>query len=304
MRKYLKRVAELGLVRSGLARIGRSGGGRKAVILAYHNVVPSGHPRLGDSSLHLPVDEFRNQLDLLDQCFDLVPLRRILAGEPGEGRPLAAITFDDSYRGTVDIGIPELLGRGLPATVFVPPGLLGASAFWWDVISDAKLGGIRPAVRDFALRELGGRQSAILEWASSQGLIGGPLPELYRPVGEEEARELARLPGISLGSHTWSHVNLSRVPPEEAQAELNRSLEWLEGTPSFERVVSYPYGAWDPGLTPSMQRAGFHFGLLIQGGLTPVSSVRSTVFSVPRLNIPRGLSAEGFLVRVSGVWPA
>ena len=309
MRRIIKRALELGVVRSGLASARRATGVQKAVILAYHNVVPSHDRPMGDSSLHLPIDEFRIQLDLLEGRFALVPVDHLLSGDLDTDEPVVAITFDDAYRGSLELGIAELNSRGHPAMVFVPPGLLGEAGFWWDLLSEEDSGGVRPDVRDFALETLGGKQEAVLQWASSLGRGGRELPDLYRPADEEEVLEVAGQDGISLGSHTWNHVSLTAVSAAEAQVELRKPIDWLAGLPSSRKVkrclevISYPYGKWNPSLDSLTREAGYGSGFLVQGGVTNLEAIRSRPFSISRLNIPRGLSPEGFLARVSGVWP-
>jgi peptidoglycan/xylan/chitin deacetylase (PgdA/CDA1 family) len=273
------------------------------MVLAYHNIVESDEPPVGDTSLHLPLREFRDQLDVLESYFEVVPLHILLSREGRGGRPRVSITFDDAYRGSLRFGVPELLARNLPATVFVPPGLLGAMGFWWDLLAEDGPGGLSPEVRSFALEELGGRQGAILDWASSTGRTPRELPGSLRPATEEEVLAAADLPAICLGSHTWNHVNLPRLSNAEIDEELRRPLTWLDRSPNSLRVISYPYGGWSPRLRPSLHEAGYDFGLLIEGGRFAVSRVHSHPLSLPRMNVPRGLSRGGFLARISGVWP-
>lgn len=302
MRRGLKRGLEKLLVRSGLPFAMLRLGDQRAVILAYHNVVPSDDLPRGDTSLHLPIDNFRAQLDLMESHFDLLSLADLLSGNGGSGRALAAITFDDAYRGSLEFAVPELVARGLTATVFVPPGLCGCSGFWWDILSDETLGCVPRQVREFALNRLGGRQHPILQWAEAAGLKLNVMPELYRPAEEREVLDAMGHPGISLGSHTWSHVSLSSVSDDEARQELIKPLHWLEAAESFNPVLSYPYGARAGRGDSLIQEAGYEYGLLIDGGGALASSLGDHPFSVPRLNIPRGLSREGFLAWTSGVW--
>ena len=305
MRGSLKRGAELALVRSGLAGAWRRASGRDVVVLAYHNVVPSGDNPAGDSSLHLPLSSFSAQIDVLCETHSVVPLRDLMGAGRREGKPLAAITFDDAYRGALELGLPELLRRGLPATVFVAPGLLGCEGFWWDRVAAADSGEVAPDLRRAVLRDLGGRQDAALEKASSLGLLQDPLTELYRPATEDFLDAAARHPLVTLGSHTWSHVDLTSVPRTEAEAELRRSLEWLrarfQSNPAF---LSYPYGASREDLGALALEVGYQAGFLVQGGASSLRAMLGNPMAIPRLNVPRGLSPEGLQARISGAWPA
>jgi peptidoglycan/xylan/chitin deacetylase (PgdA/CDA1 family) len=213
-----------------------------------------------------------------------------------------ALTFDDAYRGSLEFGVREVVSRGLPALVFVSPGLLGTLGFWWDLLSDPGLGGVEPEVRKYALCSLGGGQEQILHWAASVGRAVQEVPELYQPASEAEVLATEGVEGVALGSHTWSHVNLTAVPPGDATVEMAKPLEWLESVPSARKLISYPYGMWDPSLEGAAREIGYRAGFLVHGGITTLRRVRSATFTIPRLNIPRGLTTEGFLARVSGVW--
>ena len=45
----------------------------KALVLAYHNVIPTGHAPLGDASLHLPLQDFIAQVELLEEQGRVLP---------------------------------------------------------------------------------------------------------------------------------------------------------------------------------------------------------------------------------------
>jgi peptidoglycan/xylan/chitin deacetylase (PgdA/CDA1 family) len=304
MRSRLKRSLEIGLVRSGLAELWRRVSGKDAVVLAYHNVVPEGDRPLGDISLHLPLPSFLAQVDLLSENCTIVPLQELIVAVRHEGKPLAAITFDDAYRGALELGVPELIKRELPATVFVAPGLLGCEGFWWDQVADPSSGAVPPEFRRAAFRDFGGRQERILETARSLGWKWGPMPDLYRPASEGAVDALALHPLVTLGSHTWSHVHLPSVPAAEAEAEFRRSRQWLEDRSVPNPILlSYPYGAYPEGMETSLLEAGYEAGFLIQGGAMRLRDVTAGRMVLPRVNVPRGLSPNGLRARISGAWP-
>ncbi len=270
------------------------------IILAYHNVVPDDARAIGDRSLHLPLAGFRSQLDRLEESHESVELTEGGVSSAGSSRPRAALTFDDAYRGARTLALPELARRGLPATVFVAPGLLGSSGCWWDLLAATDGSGLLPSVRNHVLGELGGDNATALEWARSDALPIAALPSHAGIATEEELRTAAALPGIRLGAHTWSHCNLAGMGAAAYDTEFVKPLGWLRER--FERIVpwvAYPYGLSAPLSAEQALRAGYGRALRIDGGW--ISSATTSPFVLPRMNVPAGLSLDGFVLRASGL---
>jgi peptidoglycan/xylan/chitin deacetylase (PgdA/CDA1 family) len=268
------------------------------LVLAYHNIVPRGARPWGDASLHLPQDTFGRQLDLLADLLDVVPLATAIAAPPDRaGRPRGVITWDDAYSGAVTAGVEEVARRGLPATMFVAPGYLDGGVFWWDALAgDAALA---PAQRKTCLEDCRGRQELVRACALRESWPWREPPDFARGATALEVAAAAATPGISLGSHTWSHPNLTRATPEELSHELTRARDWLEArAPGAGGTISYPYGLASPAVEAEAARAGYRTGLLIAGGAYRPDRDRS--FAIPRLNIPSGLSLPGFQLRLLG----
>jgi peptidoglycan/xylan/chitin deacetylase (PgdA/CDA1 family) len=213
-------------------------------------------------------------------------------------RPRVAITFDDAYAGAVNAGIDELVSRKMPATIFVAPALLGIVP-WWDILAERE-GGVMPeGLRDHALGELGGRTDAILD-ERAPTREGKWAAGLAKIASEAELSRAAARPGISLGSHTWSHQNLTCLSGAGLDAELSRPIDWLRSRfPSVESWMSYPYGLFSDAVESAARRCGYEGALRIDGGWIrrPIASP----YAVPRLNVPSGLSIDGFRLRLSGL---
>lgn len=301
VRYALKRSAEKLLVGSGLARLRRAGNGGERMVLAYHNVVPDGEEPAGDRSLHLPRSRFAEQMDHLLRDHRVVPLDRMLEEDPDPGSDgmVVAITFDDAYRGTVTSGIEELAKRGLPGTIFVSPALLGGEPFWWDALATAD-GSLPRDVRKEAIESLAGDASRILAWARDRGHPVGTPPRHLRSATEKELRGAARVSGITLASHGWSHRNLATLGEEELASELEEPLRWLrQGFGSVTPWLSYPYGRWSPRVERAAEAAGYEAAVTIEGGR--FGEPLADRFAVPRMTVAAGLSIEGFELRTSGV---
>lgn len=299
-RSVVKRMAESALVAAGLPALGRARLRGRGLVLAYHNIVPEGGTPAGDRSLHLPRSAFAAQLDALGEDYRVVPLPEIVREDTGDGRPRVAITFDDAYRGAVTCGVDELVRRGLPATIFVCPGRLEGHRFWWDEVLPEAAGLLPDEFRKLCLGRFEGRGAEIRRWAEEGHLPLARVPEHAFTATEAELGEVAARPGITLGSHSWSHPNLARLDSGELSQELEGSLRWL--SERFESTVpwlAYPYGESDGAVEEAARSAGYDGALRIDGGW--VGSAPEDLFRLPRLNIPAGLSAAGFELRVSGV---
>jgi peptidoglycan/xylan/chitin deacetylase (PgdA/CDA1 family) len=268
----------------------------RSVVLGYHNVIPDDEAVTGEPSVHLRLSEFLWQLDLLSNHCDIVPLTAIMdtSGER-RGRLRAAITFDDAYAGTILMGIPELVRRGMPATVFVPSSAVGGKSFWWDDLPVSGWQGDRTP-----LEALAGREGAIRDWAASLGLQTRPQARHQRTATVAELAEAGSGAGITFGVHTAGHPNLCQLTRFEIADELDANRAWLrqEGLP-FVNWVAYPFGLADERVAGVARAMGFEGGLRISGGWIPRKM--DSPFFVPRMVVPSGLSPENFLIRLYGV---
>lgn len=306
MREALKRGAELILSSPIAARVGARRVRGRTLILAYHGIIPRSEARSawpgGERSLHVPQALFAAQLDGLLRFADVTPLTRL--DETGSGRPRIAITFDDAYHGAVTAGFDELVARDLPATVFVAPGRLDGHTFWWDALADAS-GELDARVRQHALDVLAGDDDRVREWAVGERRpFNSALPQYARAATRATLARAAQRPGITVGSHTWSHANLARLDADALSAELTRPLAWLRGEYADRAIpwLAYPYGLESPEARRAAHAAGYSAALRIDGGWHRASE--ASPFARPRLNVPAGLSVRGLMARVMGTFPA
>lgn len=287
---------------AGVDRIVRLVCRRRALVLAYHNILPDEAAPGGERVLHLSRANFVSQLERLLRTHQIVPLTDLL--DPVKGgaarRPRVALTFDDAYRGAVLIAVDELVKRGLPATLFVAPGRLGRASFWWDRLADALPGGMSVRVRSHAIEKLRGEDERIRRWIGESGFPPQVSDEWRQTATEAELRAASRHAGITIASHSWSHVNLTALEDGELDLELVRPLQWLRER--FDRVVpwlSYPYGRSTPRIQRAAERAGYHAALLLDAGL--ISRPLANPYALPRWNVGAAYSMRGFALRTSGL---
>jgi peptidoglycan/xylan/chitin deacetylase (PgdA/CDA1 family) len=190
----------------------------------------------GSTGLSTSFDDFRRHLDVLQEWgARVLPLRdavRLLAA--GELPPRAvALTFDDGYASVLELAWPELLRRGLPATLFAVSGYLDATRrLPWD------------------------RHHAESE-------------DSVRLASAAMVRESAAA-GLDIGSHTVSHRWLPTATADEIKDEVTASktaLEDLLGDPVTG--FAYPMGGWTPAVRDAVAAAGYELAVTCDRGRTP-----------------------------------
>ena len=297
MRRFLKRRAEWMLSSTVVGRVTRHRVRSKRLVLAYHGVIPEGEKSAGERSLFIRQRDFAAHLDVLREVADIAALNDIDAA--GDGRPRVAITFDDAYRGAVDVGVRELVSRDMPATIFVAPARLKDHVFWWDALAHGS--GDSAKVRDFAIDQLGGIDERVRAWAAQRSISASDdLPAFAKSATVEELSAAVSQKGITVGSHSWSHANLAALGTEELAIEVTRSRDWLRANFGDKAIpwLAYPYGIDSVGARLVLADASYRGALRIVGGWHSYKNF--SPFSRPRLNVPAGLSAEGLRARLVG----
>ncbi len=143
---------------------------------------------------------------------------RCLRGGRATPPRAVVLTFDDAYVNFLDYALPALQRYGFPATVYAISGYLGRNAEWF--------------AKD----------------------PGRPVPGL---MSGEELREI-RAQGMSVGSHTATHLKLGELSPEAQRRELAVSKAALEDVLGNEvRHLCYPYGSFDMSTLHGARDAGY-----------------------------------------------
>jgi peptidoglycan/xylan/chitin deacetylase (PgdA/CDA1 family) len=158
-------------------------------------------------------------------------------------RGLAALTFDDGYAGIYEHAFPILARFKLPATVFLVAQTLAP----------------------------GGRS---VDWVDT------PPPAALRTLSADEVREM-QAAGISFGSHSLAHRDLTALLEQECERDLKDSRLLLEDVLHRPiRLLAYPRGRHDERVRRAAQRAGFsHAFTLPEGPEAPGP------YAIPRVGI-------------------
>jgi len=244
-----------------VASSGRQGG--KLSILLYHRVLAEPDPLRPDE---FDQEAFRLHMDVLSECFNVLPLNRAVELlQNGKLPPRAvSITFDDGYADNETVALPILLDLGLTATFFVATGFLDGGRMWNDSIieairvadhkeldlSDVGLGTYTLNTDTDRLEAISGLLAKLKYQLPGEreisverlvGAVGKSLPNNLM-MTSEQVRRLAAA-GMSIGAHTVHHPILTTLTDNEAQFEIRQSRDMLEamiGSPVT--VFAYPNG--------------------------------------------------------------
>jgi peptidoglycan/xylan/chitin deacetylase (PgdA/CDA1 family) len=270
---------------------------RRPLILGYHRVVEDFESAsLTDMpSMLISRAMFERHIEWVGRSFRFVSLdeigEHVASGRPFTD-PVAAITFDDGYRDVYDNAFPLLRRKGIPAAVFVVTDLIGRPLWQthdklyylvdkaFNVWDDPK----RRLLE--MMTEIGIRTDQLFRGraavASSMATVSALLPvlpqaDVLRLMNSLEARvgpDASEIPlsmtwpmidemrrgGITIGSHTRSHVSLPMESAAAVKDELEGSKHALEQRLG-EAVdhFAYPLGQFTADVVKALHDAGYRF---------------------------------------------
>lgn len=337
-----KPVLERALVTAASAlrldAVGRRLHRHAAVAVMYHGFT-AGRSQDGiqnHEGKHLHADAFRAHVEFLNARYTVIPLgdlvRAAASGAPLPPRP-AVITIDDGYRSIYTVAYPILREAGVPAAVFLATEFVHEGGFLWtdrvehalnrtdrrtlsldvgaerltlDLASTAARRAADRRVRS-ALKRLPQDARApvvdALERTADRRLGADARADaLYQPLSWSEVREMAESGLVSFGSHTHTHVIVSRCSEKQAREELavsKRIIEEQLGRPC--ELFCYPNGRrgdFNAETRRWVRDAGYGCALTTVYGMNPAPI---DVYELKRYNLGKPLSPGEMRVRLSGL---
>lgn len=266
-------------------------------ILAYHGVPDA--------------DLFAAQMEYVARKF--TPVDEVAVADAiRRGAPLppgaAWVTFDDGDPSVVVNGLPTLARLGIPATMFVCPGLIESGMpFWWRVTEWAsehmpdEVAAVAPIGEDLTehcklLSD--GRRRLIVD--QMLGHMTEPPPPEWRQLDRGELAAWTDA-GMALGNHTWDHPCLDQCSEVVQRAQVRDTHEWLGdhlGRPPVS--FAYPNGNFSAVVDAEVADLGYDLGVLYDNKLTPLDSAP---LQLSRVMLEADQPAERLIGVLSGAQP-
>lgn len=284
--------------------------GSRACVLMYHRVLPRAEVARTavEPGMYVSRETFARHLEWLQENFRVLPLheivRRLLEGlSLPEGA--CAITFDDGWRDNLEHALPELEGRGLPATLFVVSDRVGSHGGFWPDEVWRRMASLTPEERVRIAGRLGvpGKRhpvDALLDHL--KGIPEAERPEALatlrsatldpRPDAREllDWQELHRLSGagVDVESHGATHAILTGLPDRDVEWELRSARERLrEAGHARHDLLAYPSGAHDDRVIRMAHEVGYRAAFTTLRGLI---DAETEFMALPRVGIHDGIS--------------
>lgn len=289
----------------GLPRLARSRNSRNVLILMFHGFTDRDSTDLGnDDGKHLRIDRFerllqdlttRHHVVSLTDALDYLEDRRDLPPSP------VVLTFDDGRASNHTLALPLLEKYQAPAAVFLATEFVhekrwllmdrvefavGHSPCPSCVVAldnqslNLPLGS--PGERRTALKSLKSvlkrlpQENLATEVGHLENALGVTLqdcpapPEIYRSLDWDQVRAMRRSGLVEFGSHTHSHVILSRCRPDTVEFELQTSRRLVEEHSGMRcSLFCYPNGGRDdfnPATESALRQRGFRAALTTMDG--------------------------------------
>jgi peptidoglycan/xylan/chitin deacetylase (PgdA/CDA1 family) len=277
--------------------------GPRLSIFIFHRVLPKHDPLIpGEPS----IEQFDAIVRWIKKDFNVYALGEALERfkRNQNGKPIAAITFDDGYADNYHHAMPILKKHGLAATFFIATGYLDGGRMWNDSIIETvrcingSLDLHKFGIGKFELNEDADRLNCIEQLIKSTkylnfenrlervhqicSLINNDLPTGLM-MSSAELSLLAES-GMEIGAHTHSHPILSKLNSKNSIQEIVGGKEFLESLLKT-RIDLFAYPNGKPGQdyfeehVMAVKKAGFKAAVSTHNGVTKLSD---NYFELPR----------------------
>lgn len=228
----------------------------------------------------------------------------IIQGKLTLKEKLAWISFDDGWKHNIDNVIPTIVEYNIPATFFITTDPIENTKglFWWSII--------RKNRKKLPLKY---RKNLGKLWSVPEAERRKVLDNVTRRIDRitqreamtvQDVKDIAKLPQITIGSHTVHHAISMNCTEHELESEIRDSKIKIEKWIGKEvKYFSYPNGDFDGRERYILKKYGFELAATTENFVINANADRKLdLFFVPRHAVVNdGYFCEA-ICHVVGVW--
>lgn len=252
-------------------------------MMVYHGVDSIGS--LAYNTRFISERLFEQQVIYFKKHFHTVSLKDYYEGNFPIDKLTLCLTFDDGYANNFTRVLPILEKHHVPAAFFITAIRAKGYAYLWTdfydmlrfSVNSLEYNGetyLKNKLKNFISKESGMPLNQQLrqlsfdeiedfmrETAQKTGLKMADFPEDYHlQLTAEQIKTMVQSPLVTIGSHTYTHADVTVRPLEEAIEEMRFSKEWLENTSQKEvEAFAFPYGVYSAETVNAAKSAGYRY---------------------------------------------
>lgn len=249
-------------------------------ILVYHGICLADPTRF--NSLFITQKTFEEHLKLFKKYFNVISLDDFYNGRFSNDRFNISITFDDGFANNYKYALPLLEKYQLPASFFVTAiREAGYDILWNDCLALAQKYGpdewyfegqryYRDKFNRYIGEKTGKALRDVLQVASFEKKLAmmrqlaicpitkSQQSDFWLQMEEEEIRQLASSPLVTIGCHGYFHNDLAALTATDLRNELIKAKQFIERvTQKTIDSIAFPYGSYSPETIAEAKQAGF-----------------------------------------------
>jgi len=255
---------------------------RGSHIMIYHGISPQNYSRF--NPIFLSLITFEQHLLFYKKHFNIVSLDDLYQHRVSDSRFNVCLTFDDGFANNYHYVLPLLKQHNIPATFFVTAiRHAGYDVLWNDFLTIVSKNG--PATLNYKnavyhknkynryvsresgislaqdLRKTGfGEKMELLQQLYHYNPFreNGFDNDLWLQLTEDQIREMAASPLVTIGAHGYYHNDLAQLGQEDAVAEMRLSKQYLENL--IQKPVdslAFPYGSYNAQVVDAAKKIGY-----------------------------------------------
>ncbi len=253
---------------------------KKVIILMYHGVTASDNSMKNCDTRHVHRARFLWQIEYLKKHYSFISFNDFMDWRSGKIKELPSnpviLTFDDGYKNNYTQLFPILEKNQIPAMIYLLTGMIGKKSVADSntiqycitktkkekIIIDGEAYTLRTPKERMTtvhvLRALAEKKESLerfLEEIKRETAVLCTLTEdeEYGFMTWEECHAVQKK-GISFGSHTHSHPNLTRIEVKSCHQELKQAKAIINQKLGTCIHFCYPYGAYNDNIIEGVKK--------------------------------------------------